>query len=223
MSSDNVTLSIEQRVALIRLDDGKANALSPETITHLSGVLDEAEENAGAVVLTGREGRFSGGFDLSVMMSGSDAARGLVTSGAELLIRLYSFPLPVTVACTGHAVAAGALLLLAADTRIGVRGAFKIGLNEVAIGMRLPVFAATLASERLSKRHFTAATQLARLYDPEAAVDAGYLDRVVDAEGHLAQQGAQVEAAHRRVRLEQEDVVPVQQLVAQAAVEDREG
>jgi len=92
------------------------------------------------------------------------------------MLRLYGFPRPVVVACTGHALAAGAILLLVADHRIGAAGDFKIGLNEVAIQMTLPVFAMELARARLSKRHFTAATTQARVYDPETAIDVGYLD-----------------------------------------------
>jgi enoyl-CoA hydratase len=120
----------------------------------------------------------SGGFDLSVMMAGPDSARGLVTAGAELMLRIYTFPRPVVVACTGHALAAGAILLLSADVRIGARGDFKIGLNEVAIRLTLPLFALELARDRLSKRHFSAAVTQARIFDPDGAVDAGYLDAV---------------------------------------------
>jgi enoyl-CoA hydratase len=79
-------------------------------------------------------------------------------------------------------VAAGALALLAADARIGSQGDFKIGLNEVAIGMTLPIFAVELARHRLSKRHFQRATTQAELYAPAAAVDAGFLDRVASPE-----------------------------------------
>jgi enoyl-CoA hydratase len=96
------------------------------------------------------------------------------------------------VACTGHALAAGALVLLSGDLRIGAKGDYKIGLNEVAIRMTLPVFAMELARDRLSKRHLTSATTQARIYNPKKAKDAGYLDwaerseRLVDAAMHHA-------------------------------------
>lgn len=180
--SDAVTTEIRDKVAVVTFDDGKANALSPDAITALHGALDEAEKQARALALIGRPGRLSAGFDLSVMRSGADAMRGLVTAGAELLMRLYEHPQPTVIACTGHALAAGALLVLSCDTRIGVRGDYKIGLNEVAIGMPLPIFAVELARDRLSRRHFQAATIQARIYDPEGALDAGYLDRVTDPE-----------------------------------------
>ena len=107
--------------------------------------------------------------------------QGLVSAGAELLVRLYASPLPTVAACTGHALAMGSLLLLASDTRIGADGPFKLGLNEVAIGMGLPIFAVELARDRLSPRFFTAATIQGEVFDPPGALEAGYLDRLVPA------------------------------------------
>lgn len=167
-------------VAVLTMDDGKANALGYTMMDALAEQLDRAEQQAKAVVLAGRPGRFCAGFDLKVMLSGPDNARAIVSRGADLLLRLYAFPKPFVVACTGHAMAAGALLLLAADTRIGASGSFKIGLNEVAIGMPLPVLAQELARDRLDPRRLTAATLQATIYDPTQAADIGYLDRVVD-------------------------------------------
>jgi enoyl-CoA hydratase len=180
MSSDIVATEIQDTVAVVRFDDGKANAFSPTSISALHAALDQAEKEAKSVVIAGRPGRFSGGFDLSVMSGGdAGAVRDMVKGGAELALRLYDFPLPAVIACTGHAVAMGAVLLMAADTRIGMEGEFKIGLNEVLIRMTLPQFAVELAQDRLSRRHLQRATNLAELYSPGDAVDAGFLDRVV--------------------------------------------
>jgi enoyl-CoA hydratase len=179
MADEKVRYELRDAVALVTLDDGKVNALSHEVIAALQACLDRAEREAAAVLLTGREQRLSGGFDLKVMTSSAEAARQLVTAGAELMLRLYTFPCPVIVACTGHALAAGAILLLVADARLGAEGDFKIGLNEVAIQLTLPIFALELARDRLSKRHFTAAVTQARIYDPVTACDAGYLDVTV--------------------------------------------
>jgi len=180
------TYELRDRIALITMDDGKANAVSAQLIEGFHDCLTRAEREADAVLLAGRPGRFSGGFDLSVMTSGIEPMRKLVIGGAELLVRLYSFPRPVITACTGHALAMGALLLLASDRRVGARGDFKIGLNEVRIQMTLPMFGMELARDRISKRHFTQATSQARIYDPDGAVDAGYLDATVPADTLLA-------------------------------------
>jgi len=179
---DLVRFSLAGSVARLDFDDGKANVISPVSLPALNAALDRAEKEAGAVALFGRPGRFCAGFDLNTMQSGADPARRLVAGGALLAARLAASPLPVVIGCGGHALAMGALLLLGADLRIGAEGDFKLGLNEVAIGLTLPDFAVELARERLSKRHLLRATTTAEAYGPAAACDAGFLDRVVPPE-----------------------------------------
>lgn len=181
MSTPPVRYEQRDNVAVVFIDDGKANALSYEVIDGVLGALERAGREAGAVVLCGREGRFSAGFDLREMTGGMSRARALLGRGADLLLGLYLAPLPVVVACTGHALAGGALTLLTGDVRVGARGAFRIGLNEVQIGMPLPVLAVELARDRLARGEFLRATLFATLYGPDEAVAAGYLDEVVDA------------------------------------------
>jgi enoyl-CoA hydratase len=173
-------------VAVVSLDDGKANAVSHDLVRRFHEILDDAAD-ARAVVIVGRPGRFSAGFDLAVMGQGMEAATELVGAGGRLLMRLFGHPRPVVAACTGHALAAGALLLLSTDTRIGAAGPFKIGLNETAIGMPLPQYAVELARDRLAPTHYTRSAVQAEVYDPEGAVAAGYLDRVVDADSVVAE------------------------------------
>lgn len=175
-------LTIEDGVAILSLDDGKANAIGHEVIEQFHLALDRAVTDATAVVIEGRPGRFSAGFDLAVMQSGDKPMQDLVLAGAELMLRIYAHPQPTVAACTGHALAGGAILLMVCDTRIGAQGAFKIGLNEVGIGMALPTFAVELARDRLAGSHLVAATAQGAVYDPDGAVDAGYLDTVVEAE-----------------------------------------
>jgi enoyl-CoA hydratase len=177
-----VTTTIEDGVAVLRFDDGKANVLSYAAVDALAAALDRAEAEAAAVCIVGREGRLCAGFDLAVMTAGPDAARGLVAKGSDLLLRIYQHPQPVVIAVTGHALAAGALLVLACDVRIGADVPVKIGLNETSIGMPLPLFAVALAQDRLARTELSRATLGAEIYDPHGAVTAGYLDRVVPAD-----------------------------------------
>ena len=187
MSNSLVTIKNEENVATLYLDDGKANALGYEAIDALLAAFDEVEaSDVHAVVLAGRQDRFSAGFDLSVMNEGAEAARGMLTKGVDLFLRMYMFSRPVIAACTGHAIAAGSILLLCSDIRVGAKGDFKVGLPEVTIGMALPYFATELARDRLSKRHYTKATALGCMYTPEDAVDVGYLDEVVPQEEVIA-------------------------------------
>lgn len=178
-----MTLTREMRegVAWLCMDDGKANALSMEMLDALDQAIDDTRE-ASAVVICGRPGRFSAGFDLKHMQRGPKAARELVIKGAHFLMKLYGLNRPVIAACSGHAVAGGALMLMACDWRVGVSGDFKIGLNETAIGMRLPGFGHALAADRLSPRYRGQATLQATLFGPAQAVEVGFLDLAVGAE-----------------------------------------
>jgi enoyl-CoA hydratase len=182
MAATPVRYELDGDVAVVTMDDGKANALSFEMLAALNEAFTRAEAEARATLLLGRPGRFCAGFNLKTMTSGAEAGQRLVTEGAELILRMYTFPRPVFVACSGHALAAGAILLLAADRRIGARGDFKIGLNEVAIQMTLPTFGVEISRDRLSRRHFTAAVTQARIYDPTDALDAGFLDALATAD-----------------------------------------
>jgi enoyl-CoA hydratase len=179
----SATIEIQNDIAMIRMDDGKANAINFEMLDALNAALDKAEAEAKAIVLSGRDGRFSGGFDLNAFASlGADGVYKLLDAGAELLLRLYGGKLPVVAACTGHAIAMGVFILNACDTRVGAAGAFKIGANEAMTGMNLPIFAMELSRDRLNPTHLTRATVQGFIYDPAGAVEAGYLDMVAEAD-----------------------------------------
>ena len=188
MSSPHVSTERRNGVMIVHLDDAKANALSFDVIAALRSAIDDAEadESVGALVVHGRPGRFSGGFDLGVMF-GDDmsAIIGLVADGGALVHRLYGSSIPVVAACTGHALAAGALVLLGCDVRVGADVDAKVGLNEVAIKMVLPDWAFTIAEDRLSKRHVQRALATARITTPRDAIDVGYIDEVVPADDVL--------------------------------------
>jgi enoyl-CoA hydratase len=181
-----ITYTLEGTTALLRMDDGKANALSDDMISALVDALARAEKEAGAVVLAGRQDRFCAGFDLKIMMSGPDNAKALLRRGSDLLMKLYGLPIPLVIACTGHALAGGALVLLTGDVRIGASGAFRIGLNEVSIGMPVPVLAMELARDRIQSSELGRATLQAQIYAPEDAARVGYLDTVVAPDEVLA-------------------------------------
>lgn len=176
MAENTITLEERGDVALITIDDGKANAINVGVIDALLGALDQAEE-AKALVVAGRPGRFSGGFDLKEIEAGN--VFDLFSRGAEVATRLFEYPRPAVLACTGHAVAMGAVLLMTADWRVGAEGSFKVGLPEIRIALPLPKFAACLADYRLDPRRLAEATLLAEVFDPAEAVEVGFLDQLV--------------------------------------------
>jgi enoyl-CoA hydratase len=181
-----VEYRLDGRVAVITMDDGKVNALSSRMLQELDAALDRAVADGAVVLLTGRAGVFSAGFDLPSLGAGGPEAFAMVRAGFELGARLLSFPTPVIVACTGHAVAMGLFILLSADYRVGAAGPYKLQANEVAIGLTLPGAAIEILRQRLSPAHFTRAALLAEAYTPDTAVDAGLLDQVVPADGLAA-------------------------------------
>lgn len=177
---------IENDIAVITFDDGKVNAVGFTLIEQINNALDDAQENAKAVVLHGGEGKFCGGFDLSVMKSGdADKQHALVQAGAKLIVRLYSYPLPVIAAAEGHSIAMGAILLMASDLRIGKDADTKYGLNETAIGMVLPPFGMELAKARLANTSQTEALLFSRIFEGKEAVKAGFIDAAVAQEAVL--------------------------------------
>jgi len=170
---------LDDGVATITLDDGKVNALSTAMTHELMSRLDRAEADGAVVVLTGRASTFSAGFDLRCEQT---LWPEMMASGGRLAERMLSFPFPILIACNGNAIAMGALLLNAADYRIGVSGEFKLGLNEVALGMTLPWFAIELARHRLTRRYLDICTVTGTMLGPDEARSAGFLDQLVSAE-----------------------------------------
>ncbi|MFL7962712.1 crotonase/enoyl-CoA hydratase family protein [Pseudomonas kielensis] len=192
--SDLIAYHLEDGIATLTLNNGKVNAISPDVIAAFNAALDQATADRAVVIITGQPGILSGGYDLKVMTAGPKEAVSLVTAGSTLARRLLSHPFPVVVACPGHAVAKGAFLLLSADYRIGVEGPFSIGLNEVQIGMTMHHAGIELARDRLRKSAFHRSVINAEMFNPQSAVDAGFLDKVVSAE---ELQGAALEAARQ--------------------------
>jgi enoyl-CoA hydratase len=174
-----VTYSLEGSIATIAMDDGKVNALSLAMLTELNAAFDQAEADGAVVVLAGREGRFSAGFDLGVLRAGGEDALAMLKAGFELSARLLSFPTPIVIACPGHAIAMGVFLLLSGDYRVGAEGPYKITANEVALGITMPFAAIEVCRQRLTPAAFNRAVILSEVFSPGDAVEAGLLDRAV--------------------------------------------
>ncbi len=177
-----VAYELDERIATIRMDDGKVNAFSIPMLKALHAAFDQAERDQAVVVLRGRDNYFSAGFDLNVFAEGSERVLEMLRLGATLAERVLSFGTPVVTACTGHAIAAGTFLPLVADLRIGTEGQFQIGLNEVRIGLTVPWFVIEIARQRLHPALFDRAVVSATMFRPTDAVAAGFLDLVVSAE-----------------------------------------
>jgi len=180
--SGNVSYTLNDGIATIAMDDGKANALSTAMIGELNAAFDKAETDNAIVILTGRDGLFCGGFDLKEMGDGPQDALELTSLGSKLARRIMAFPRPVILVATGHTIAMGAFLALACDYRIIGEGDFKVGLNETLIGMTMHNFGIALGRYRLPKHYFNRCVINAEIFNPRAAVRAGFFDRTVPVE-----------------------------------------
>ena len=176
--SSDVLLEETDSVAIIRIDDGKVNAFTEELLSSLSEALDFGLAHDRAVLILGNERCLSAGFELSAMRADAETRGRLVLSGLELALKLFESPVPVVVGCTGHAIAAGTLLLFGADHVVVGEGPVKIGLNETTIGIELSPFVLELARYRLLPPAYNQILR-GQLNGAGAAHLAGYVDEVV--------------------------------------------
>ncbi|MCR9090502.1 crotonase/enoyl-CoA hydratase family protein [Algiphilus sp.] len=179
MGEARVHYDFSDGIVVIRIDDGKRNALPPAAFHELNAAFDRAEADQAIVILTGREGVFSAGYDLKVLRGGGPQALNMVRLGYSLTPRVLSFPYPVITACSGHALAMGVFLMLCSDYIIGTRGDFKVAANEVALGLPMPRVGAAVLRHRLTPAAFERVVNLSEYFPVEEARDAGFFDEVV--------------------------------------------
>jgi enoyl-CoA hydratase len=174
------TYSRSGPVGTIVIDDGKANVMSLKMLNAIHAAFDQAEKDNAVVLLKARGRHFSAGFDLNVFARGGAQDQYLmVRAGAELALRILSFPTPVVAACQGNAYPMGAFLIMSSDYRIAAGGDYRIGMNEVAIGLTVPRFAIEIARQRLTPAYFSRTVMTGEMFGPTEAVTAGFFDRVV--------------------------------------------
>ena len=179
---EKLTYTFNDGVAILALDDGKANALGTLSWAELNEAFDMAEKDDAIVILTGRDGVMSGGFDLKEMGTGPQDALELTSKGSKFARRIMAHPRPVIMAATGHTIAMGAFLALACDYSMIKAGSFKVGLNETLIGMTMHNFGIAMGRHHLTKAHFNRCVINGEIFDPKGAVHAGFFDRVVPEE-----------------------------------------
>lgn len=179
---EKVTYTLNDGVATLALDDGKANALGSQMWAELNTALDSAEKDDAIVVITGREGMMSGGFDLKEMGDGPQDALELTSKGSKYARRIMAHPRPVIMAAPGHTIAMGAFLALACDYSMIKAGNYKVGLNETLIGMTMHNFGIEMGRYHLPKSYFNRCVINGEIFDPKGAMHAGFFDRVVPEE-----------------------------------------
>jgi enoyl-CoA hydratase len=177
-----VTYSRNGAISHIVMDDGKANVMSLAMLNALHDAFGQAERDKSVTVLSARGKHFSGGFDLNVFAKGSaDEQYQMVKAGAELALRILSFPCPVVTACHGNAYPMGAFLIMSSDYRLAAEGDYRIGMNEVAIGITPPRWAIEVARQRLLPAYLSRTVVTGEMFGPTEALGGGFFDKLVPA------------------------------------------
>ena len=183
MSENIATLKKEEDISILTLDDGKANVFSTEMSKQVNDCLDQVETEKGCLIITGKEGMFSAGLDLKTIQSGDvDKIMEMSTNAFKLLARIFSFPRPVIAACSGHGIALGTFLICCCDYRIGVKGDYLLGANEMRTNMVIPTPILELIKFRVNNSHKYRAVLGAEMYTLDQAQEAGLMDDVVSPE-----------------------------------------
>lgn len=181
MSEKIATIKKEDDISIITLDDGKANVFSPEMSNQLNSCLDQVDTESGCLIITGREGMFSAGLDLKTIQSGDvDRIVEMSSRAFKLLARIFSFPRPVIAACSGHGIALGTFLICCCDYRIGIKGDYMLGANEMRTNMVIPTPILELIKFRVNDSHKYRAVLGAEMYNFNQAQEAGLIDDVVE-------------------------------------------
>ena len=181
--SELATLEKKGEVSIITLNDGKANVFSYPMLETIQNILADIPKDKGSVIITGRDGMFSGGFDLKTFSSGDvDLIKNMSALGFKTLFDLYTFPRPIIAAISGHAVALGIFVVCCCDYRIGINGEFVVQANEVRNNMDIPTPIMEIAASRIDKQHIYRALFHGDTYKMTDAVSAGWIDEVVNHE-----------------------------------------
>lgn len=174
-----VVLEDHGPIAVLRLTNGVTNAIGAEVVQDLSIVLSAAGKRFRGLVLAGNTKFFSIGLDLPELLTlDRDSMSGFWNRFEDLVVDLYTLPIPTACAIAGHATGGGAVLALACDYRFMASGRKLIALNEVKIGLPVPWLADRMLRQIVSDRVAVEVEFRSAFLGPEEANGAGLGDGV---------------------------------------------
>ena len=163
-------------VRVLQMRFGRANALSPTVIERLGSSLSNID---GPIVLTGDDKVFSAGLDLlSVGELGRSEMEAFLERFSAFMVQVLTHRTPLVAAINGHAVAGGCILAMACDYRVGVEGSYKLGINELALGLPLPAVGLEILRGSLPRSAARRVVLGSQLHDPRGAAELGLLDEL---------------------------------------------
>jgi Delta3-Delta2-enoyl-CoA isomerase len=190
-SVKRVEIEDRGKVAILRLNNGVTNAINPQLVEDLSEALFKIRKEFQGVVLAGGDKFFSIGFDLPALVSvGRGEMSEFFYKFNELVLHLFTFPLPVCALISGHAVAAGCILALTGDYRFSAGEKKFIGLNEIKLGVPVPYLADLMLRQTVCDRAATQMLYRGEYMTSSEARGIGLVDEVLpkeDAEGQAVE------------------------------------
>lgn len=190
----SIECEIRDGIAVLAFDDGNRNVIDHDVMDDLEKTFEYAEKNARAILLHGRPGCFCAGYDIAVMTGDDpDAAARLGRRGGRFAYLLFSSPRPLVTVSMGHAFTIGLLFKACADVRIAEQGPYRYAMTETRLNVALGHWPLAVLQTRLRIDHVLPALLHSREYDPEGALEAGFVDQLVPA-------GRGIEAGLERAR-----------------------
>ena len=213
-----IEVSHQDSIAILRMANGKANAMSLEFCELLSVRFEElAASSAHAIVITGTRKIFSAGVDLVRLLDGGPAyIRKFLPALCSMFLSVFSCPKPVVAAINGHAIAGGCVLACAADRRLMAQDGGRIGVTELLVGVPFPSIAMEIMRCATAPRYFSDVILNAATYPPAEAMGRGLIDDTVDA-GILLDRA--LERAHALAALPPAAFAITKHQIRQAALE----
>jgi enoyl-CoA hydratase len=177
-------IEFEERgvVSILCLVGGKGNALNVELVAALLEALDRLDRSESrAGIITSQGSIFGAGVDLTALVAGgAEYVQRFVPLLKQAFERLATFPKPLVAAINGHAIAGGAIMMLACDQRLLARGAARVGLTEVRVGVLFPAWALEIARFSTPPQHLSTLILTGRTWPPEEALARGLVDELVE-------------------------------------------
>jgi enoyl-CoA hydratase/carnithine racemase len=175
-----ITLESRDKVAVLRLENGVTNAINPEFVRQITQALTEVREQYQGLVLSGGAKFFSIGFDLPALLPlDRPGMTRFFEEFEHMLLDLLRLPLPVACAIAGHAIAGGTILALTGDFRFAASGKKMVGLNEIRLGLPVPLLADLMLRQLVGDRAATTLLYGGELLTVSAAEEIGLLDKLV--------------------------------------------
>jgi len=182
----NWQINIQDKIKIIRMSDGKANAIDLQFQDKMNSELNQDGSFKG-VIITGDGGFFSAGLNIvNLLQSDRETITKTLIGLMNLFQNIMTHPLPFIAIVNGHAVAGGCMLALSCDYRIGIPGKYKMGVNELALGVDLPPMALAALRKCVPVKRLFEVTALGNLYQPNEAVEIGFLNVLEDEESAMS-------------------------------------